>query len=132
MLESGVTFSLAQLVMDNEITSMVRETVRGILINEESMAVEAIKQAGPGGSFMAMEHTLQHMREQSQPELINRKRRDSWKSDGGKNYAERAKEKAISILKTHKPEPLPEKVISELRSIVHTAQQELVKKENNQ
>jgi trimethylamine--corrinoid protein Co-methyltransferase len=128
MLQSGVTFSLSQLVMDNEIAYMVKEVVKGISFNDESMAIEAIKRAGSHGNFIEIEHTFKHMREQSQPRLIDRRTRESWESAGGKDYTQRAREKALSILKNHKPEPLDSEVLSGLSSVVKQAEKELVGK----
>ena len=128
MLESGVTFSLAQLVMDNETAYMVKEVIRGISFSDESMATEVIKRAGTRGNFIETEHTFKHMREQSKTQLIDRRTRESWRSSGGKDYTQRASEKALSILKNHRPEPLSPEVLAGLRSIVNEAEKELVGK----
>lgn len=129
MLELGITFSLTQLVMDNEIVKMVKAAVRGIDINDENMALEVIKREGPGGNFLSEEHTLRHMREQSYSRLLDRKMWQQWDSSGGKDFAQRAREEALAILKNHKPEPLPPRVLSSLHSIVEDAERELVKEE---
>lgn len=128
MLELGITFDLTQLVIDNEIARMVRVAIKGIEVNDETIALEAIKQVGPGGNFLSAEHTLRHMKEQSHPKLIDRKMRESWESSGSKDMVERAHEELLSILKSHKPEPLPAETLSSLRSIVENAEGEL--KEN--
>ena len=127
MLELGITFSLTQLVIDNEIVKMVKEAVKGIDINDESMAVEVIKQVGPGGNFLSAEHTLRHMREQSHSKLIDRRMWQQWEKDGKKDFAQRAHEEALSILKNHKPEPLPQATLSALHSIVESAEEKLVR-----
>ncbi len=128
MLELGITFDLTQLVIDNEIARMVRVAIKGIEVNDETIALEAIKQVGPGGNFLSAEHTLKHMKEQSHSKLIDRKMRESWESSGSKDMVERAHEELLSILKNHKPEPLPAETLSSLRSIVKNAEGEL--KEN--
>ena len=125
MLELGITFSLTQLIIDNEIVKMVKEAVKGIEINDENMALEVIKQVGPGGNFLSAEHTLRHMKEQSHSKLIDRKMWQQWERDGSQDFAQRAREEALSILKIHKPEPLPPKVLSTLHSIVKSAEEEL-------
>jgi trimethylamine--corrinoid protein Co-methyltransferase len=56
--------------------------------------------------------------------LIDRRRRDFWQQLGGTDLAERAREEAKYILKTHKPDPLPPGVASTLRSIVQSAEEE--------
>jgi trimethylamine--corrinoid protein Co-methyltransferase len=71
------------------------------------------------------------MRSQSQPVLIDRRRRSKWEQAGGTDIYQRATEKAREILETHKPEPLPDSVLSTLRSIVEETEDELgVSKQN--
>ncbi len=119
MLELGVTFSFAQLIMDNEIASMCKRVVQGVPINDDTLAVEIIKKVGAGKDFLAQRHTIKYMdSEQSKVKLIDRRMMGAWKKRGGKDLAENAAEEARNILKTHKPEPLPKDVLSTLRSIV--------------
>ena len=121
----GMTLSWAQLVMDNEIAGMVKHVVQGIPVNDESLAVDVIHEVGAFGDFISHEHTRKHMRTlQSQPKLIDRRRRDFWQQLGGTDLAARAREEAKYILKTHKPDPLPPGVSSTLRSIVENAEKE--------
>jgi trimethylamine--corrinoid protein Co-methyltransferase len=61
---------------------------------------------------------------QSQPKLIDRRRRDFWLQLGGTDLAQRAREEAKYILKTHKPDPLPPDVASTLDAIVQAADKE--------
>ena len=126
MLDMGMTLNWAQLVMDNEFAGMIKHVVKGIPVTDETLAVDVIHEVGPFGDFISHEHTRRHMRTlQSQPKLIDRRRRDFWLQLGGKDLAERAKEETKYILKTHKPDPLPPDVASTLESIVQGADQEL-------
>jgi trimethylamine--corrinoid protein Co-methyltransferase len=119
MLELGVTFSWTQLVIDNEIASMVKRVVQGVKITDDLLAVEVIKKVGAGKDFLAQKHTRQYMgSEQSKVKLIDRRMRGAWTKRGGKDLAEAAGEEARHILKNHKPAPLPKEVLSKLRSIV--------------
>ncbi len=126
MLEMGMTFSFAQLVMDNEFARMIKHVVRGIPVNDETLAVDVIREIGPFKDFLSHDSTLRHMRSvQSQPRLIDRTMREDWEKSGRKNITERAAEEARHILETHKPDPLPDDVLSTLRSIVEEAEEEL-------
>jgi len=125
-LEMGTVLDWAQLVMDNEFAGMIKHVVNGIPVNDETLAVDVIHEIGPFGDFISHEHTRKYMRTlQSQPKLIDRRRRDFWLQLGGKDLAERAREEAKYILKTHKPDPLPPEVLSTVRSIVEAAEAEL-------
>jgi trimethylamine:corrinoid methyltransferase-like protein len=48
-----------------------------------------------------------------------------WKEKGSKNYGEIVTQKAIEILETHRPEPLPENVRVTIGKIVKKAEKSL-------
>ena len=126
MLDMGMTLNWAQLVMDNEFAGMIKHIVRGIPVNDETLALDVIHEVGPFGDFISHEHTRKHMKTlQSQPRLIDRRRRDFWEQLGGTDLTHRAREEAKHILKTHKPDPLSPEVASTIRSIVQAADVEL-------
>ncbi len=129
MLESGITFDYGQLVLDCEFARMIKFTVQGIAVNEETLAVDAIKEIGPGRDFLMHPTTFKGMRQQSRPELIDRRMRGVWESAGATSAYDRALEKARWILANHKPEPLPDAVLKTIRAIVEETEAEL-KKEN--
>ncbi len=125
MLESGITFDFAQLVLDNEFAKMIKHTIRGFRVDKEALAVDVIKEIGPAKNFLAHHHTLRHMRTQSQPELIDRKGIEDWKAAGGTDIYQWAAEKAKSILERHNPEPLRNDVCAIIRSIIAETEDEL-------
>ena len=125
MLESGITFDVAQLVLDNEFARMIKQTVRGFTVDDESLAVDVIKSVGPSKDFLAQEHTLKHMRTHSRPELIDRNEMETWQASGATDSYQRALEKARDILQNHNPEPLPEKVLAQMRSIITETEGEI-------
>jgi trimethylamine--corrinoid protein Co-methyltransferase len=125
MIEMGMTIDFGQLVMDNEFAKMIKFLLRGIPVNDETLAVDVIREIGIGKNFLSHDATFKHMRSQSQPNLIDRSMRDEWEASGSKSIYEKASEEARHILETHKPEPLPDDVLATLRSIVVEAEEEL-------
>ena len=73
MLEMGITFDLAQLVLDNEIAEMIKYTVNGIPVNDETLAVDVISELGIGKDFLSHETTYKNMATQSRAELMDTK-----------------------------------------------------------
>jgi trimethylamine--corrinoid protein Co-methyltransferase len=127
ILEMGLTCNFGQLVMDCEFIRIIQHVVGGILVNDETMAVDVIHEVGPLKDFLGHDHTLKHMRtSQIHSELIDRRIREAWEKGGGKDIYQRAQEKARHILETHKPEPLPAGVLETLHSIIEEAEKELV------
>ncbi len=125
MIEMGMTIDYGQMVMDNEFARMIKHIVQGIPVNDETLAVDVIHEIGVGKNFLSHDHTFKHMRSQSQPKLIDRRTREDWEAGGRTDIYQRASEEARYILENHKPEPLPEDVLTTIRSIVEDAEAEL-------
>jgi trimethylamine--corrinoid protein Co-methyltransferase len=104
--DQGTSFE--QLVIDNEWASAYDHIfTRGVEVTPETLAVDVIQRVGVGGSFIAEEHTVRHMRETGwRSSLFNQASWDAWHADGGKDVYQKAHEKVEAILKQHYP-PLP-------------------------
>jgi trimethylamine--corrinoid protein Co-methyltransferase len=125
MLESGITFDFGQLVLDCEFARMIKHTVQGFRVTDDTLALDVIKEIGPGGHYLMHEHTLKGMRGQSRPELIDRQTRDIWKKAGATTAYERAVAKAKWILENHTPDPLPDDVLAKIRAIIVDTEKEM-------
>jgi trimethylamine--corrinoid protein Co-methyltransferase len=93
--------------------------------------VDVIREVGPFNDFLSHDSTYRHMRSQSQPGLIDRKIREEWQNSGGSDLYQKAAQKAREILETHKPEPLPDNVLSKIRTIVEDTEKKLGVAENH-
>ena len=118
MIESGVTFDCGQFVMDNEIARMIKHIVGGIRVDDESLAVDDIDAVGSFGDFLSLDATMRHMRELSQPEVLDRRVREDWESRGGTDLATRCNAKARAVLAEYHPEPVPDDVAARIHAIV--------------
>lgn len=120
-LESGLSGSLVQLVICDEILNWLRHFVAGVEINDETLALDLIDQVGPDGQFLDSEHTARHFRERWYPQLFDRNNYESWLKRGGKTLAERAAERVQRILAEHQPKPLPADVARAVHAVVERA-----------
>ena len=125
MLESGITFDFAQLVLDNEFIGLIKHAVRGFAVDDESLAVDVIKTVGPSKAFLGERHTLDHMQIHSQPEFLDRNRMEKWKALGAVDCYSKALEKTRYILQNHKPAPLPDGVAADIQRIIAETEEEL-------
>lgn len=124
MIEMGMTFDLAQLIIDSEIYKMVLHTINGFEVNEETLALDVIKEVKMG-EFVSQKHTTDNFKKiQSHSEIISRQPREQWLAAGGRDMTEVAYEKAIQILENHKPEPLTEEQAAYIRKVVEEAEAE--------
>ena len=125
MLEAGITFDLAQLVVDSELIAMTKYCRAGIPVNDATTAVEDIMAVGPAGHFLERASTLQGMRGLSTTKLIDRQVREAWEAAGSPDFYQAARQEARRILAEHEPTPLPDEVAEEIRAIVVQADSEI-------
>jgi trimethylamine--corrinoid protein Co-methyltransferase len=118
-LESGLLGSYDMLVMSDEIIGMAKRILNGIQISAEALATDVIASVGPGGHYLAQEHTRQHFRQEMWfPGLMDRQMRRSWKASGGLRMSERVRAKVLDILENHVPKPIDRATQSRLREMV--------------
>ncbi len=96
MFATGMTCSHEQLLMDEEISAMIRRISAGISVNQETIAKDLIKEIGPAGrTYLTETHTLKQLRsdEYYVPNLAVRGPGASWESAGSKDTYQMAREK---------------------------------------
>ena len=118
MIESGVTFDCGQFVMDNEFARMIKQCVRGITVDDQTLAVDDIAAVGSFGDFLSLDATLRHMRELSQPEFLDRRVREDWEERGSSDLHGRCLAKAREVLAEYRPVQLDDEVRERIHAIV--------------
>jgi trimethylamine--corrinoid protein Co-methyltransferase len=125
MLEMGVTFSAAQLMMDADMAEMILYAVGGIEVNDSTLSVDVTKEVGYKKDFLTHRNTFNNRKIQSQPRLIDRQMRNRWEENGSTTMAERAGILAKKVINEYQPLPLDEKVSQAVRQIVNKREKEL-------
>ena len=100
LLDALKAFDFAKAIIDDEIAQMLKRVKRGIEFSEEKLALDIIADVGPGGSFMAQHHTVQHMKKATLlPKIADRDTRVTWMTSGSKDAQERAMQMLSKILR---------------------------------
>jgi trimethylamine--corrinoid protein Co-methyltransferase len=129
-LESELTFSPAQAVIDDEIIAYVKRYLQGVSVNEEALALELIKQVGISGSFLEQPHTADHFRtELFMPKLLFRQPREEWESQGSKDLANRAEERARALMQNTVDSKLTDDQIKELDALANRFLKQIIEKD---
>jgi trimethylamine--corrinoid protein Co-methyltransferase len=119
IVDSLVTSSPIQLVIDNEFFGMMFRILRGVRVDEEALAVDLISQVGYEATYLRQPHTLKNYeREYHMPKLFDKRFRGPWETSGGQSIHETAREKVRTILSRHESSSLDEDVRKELDRIV--------------
>jgi trimethylamine--corrinoid protein Co-methyltransferase len=116
-LHGSRIWSYAEMMMDAEIFSIIHKTMQGIVVDDETLALDAIAAVGPGGNFLSQKHSRRHMRDLYLPQFMDRRPYNEWeaKQDDARDWA---LEKACRILAEHQPDPLDTKISEEMAKII--------------
>jgi trimethylamine--corrinoid protein Co-methyltransferase len=116
--ESGITGSILQTAMMDEAIGYSRRITRGIEVNEDTLATDAIHKVGPNGHYLYEKHTLRHYKTEFwYPNLCDRRSFEDWEKRGRTTMRDRVIARVHDILSTHKPslvKPETDKVIKEV------------------
>ncbi len=117
MLESMLAVAFEQYVIDDEIIGMCCRVLRGIEVDPEHLALEAIEAVGPGGNFMTSPHTLAHMRSEffNGNGVTDSSNRDRWGKEGSLDARTRAREMARKLISGKPVSYLPGEVEQAIR-----------------
>jgi trimethylamine--corrinoid protein Co-methyltransferase len=94
------------LLLADEIQDLIKHIMKGIGVNEETLALDVIHKVGQGGNFLAEDHTLKHFRSFWNPRLFSRTVMQPGES--GPSLSERLNKKAKEVIETHEVPPLAE------------------------
>lgn len=122
LLHGSRIFSFEQLMMDCEIFDIIYKVMKGIEVNEETLALDTVHAVGPGGNYLAQKHSRRHMRDIWLPKYFDRRTYEEWgqKKDDGRDWA---REKAKQVLGTHQPEPLDPQIVKEFERIIRNVEE---------
>jgi trimethylamine--corrinoid protein Co-methyltransferase len=102
LLGGAMVASYEDMVIANEICNMINLGLQGIRVNEDTLAVNCIREVGPGGHFLDIDHTLKNFRhELFLSNLLDRRGHNERSENEPSNMLLRAKELAKHILENH-------------------------------
>ncbi len=118
MLESSMTLSFEHFVMNDEIIGRALRILKGIDVDPEHLALEVIREVGPGGNFMTAPHTLSHLRTEFFPGngVTDSNPRVKWEEGGSLDTRDRARFIAKRLIARAPKSHLPEEADKDIRN----------------
>ncbi len=118
-MEGGLSASAAKLVLDADLLGMVAALLDPVVGDDDTLAVDAIREVGPGGHFFGVGHTQERFRTAFHRPLVSDWRNyESWDEAGRPDAAQRAVELAHGVLAAYAPPPMDPAVSEELHEFV--------------
>lgn len=118
-MEGGLSASAAKLVLDAELLGMVAALCDPVVVDDATLAVDAIREVGPGGHFFGVAHTQERFRTAfHRPMISDWRNYESWAEAGRPDATQRAVELAHTFLAAYEPPPMDPAVSEELHAFV--------------
>ena len=106
-LEGGLLTSYEKMVIDADTLNMVAAMLKPIIVDDASLAVEAIAEVGPAGHFFGTAHTQErYTTEHFQPMVSDWRNYESWDEGGRVEAHQRAEKLARQLIDAHEEPPM--------------------------
>jgi len=110
-MEGGLCSSYEKLVIDADQLGMMHVLANGMDFSEQSQAMDALQEVGPGGHFLGAQHTQRHFESAFyRSSIADNNSYEQWEIDGKKDAAIRANARWKEILENYEPPHLDEGV----------------------
>ena len=109
---------MEEMLLDTEIFGLLRQLFNTPDQLADDSFLGVMENVGPGGQFLGEMHTLENMRKLWMPRFFDRKSWEEWDAAKRPEPRQAAHEKMHSILSSHEPVPLEEKMDEEIVRII--------------
>lgn len=121
-MDAGLQGSLQLIAVCNDTLGFLRAATRGVVVNDETLALDVIEELGPTGNYLGHDHTIRHYKEPYYSKLADKNPYSVWETRGATTMEQRAAKMVDDILAKHQPEALPADVQVGIRRIVEREQ----------
>ncbi|SDP32288.1 trimethylamine methyltransferase family protein [Desulforhopalus singaporensis] len=121
-LDMDIVVDYADLVFCNECMTALNRFNKGVTVGDDHIALEVIRSVGPGGTYLAHEHTMKNFRDELwHPELLERRNWERWEADGSRDIRTVSLEKCLELMELEPRDYPPPPVRDEIDRIVEQA-----------
>jgi len=118
-MEGGLVASFEKLVLDAELLQSMSEFLQPIVVNDDTLALDAIAEVQPGGHFFGATHTLARYESAFYAPILSDWRNfETWREAGALDTARRANAIWKQALTDFQPPPLDPAIDEALKEFV--------------
>lgn len=118
-MEGGLTASFEKMVLDADLLQMMVAYFTPLEVNDDTLALDALREVGPGGHFFGCAHTMDRYETAFYAPLISDWRNfETWQEAGSPTAADHAHKLYQQLLAEYTPPPLDSALQEELSAFV--------------
>jgi trimethylamine--corrinoid protein Co-methyltransferase len=124
-MEGGLVASFEKMVLDVEMIQSMVEFMQPLIVDEDTLGFEAMREVGPGGHFFGAAHTLARYEKAFYAPLLSDWRNfETWRLAGGLDAAQRANAIWKQVLSEFTPPPLDPAIDEALKAFIARRKEE--------
>ncbi len=124
-MEGGLVASFEKVILDAEILQGMGEFMQPLVVNDDTLAFDAIKEVGPGGHFFGVGHTLERYETAFYAPILSDWRNfESWREAGALTAEQRANAIWKQLLADYQPPALDPAIDEALKAFVERRKRE--------
>ncbi|MQQ07210.1 trimethylamine methyltransferase [Epibacterium sp. SM1979] len=106
-LEGGLVADFEKFVMDADQLGTLHGLAKGVQADEDALALDAIREVGPGGHYLGCAHTQANFKSAFwKSELLDYKPFETWEEEGARDTYALATNRVDQLLSTYQQPPL--------------------------
>ncbi len=118
-MEGGLHASYEKMVLDAELLGMVEAFLDPVVVDDASLAFEAMEEVGPGGHFFGTQHTQDRFRTAfHRPMISDWRNYETWQEAGSPEAPSKANRIWKDLLEAYQPPPMDPAIREELDAFV--------------
>ena len=118
-LEGGLVSSFEKFVMDADQLGVLHGMAKGIEVDENAQAMDAIREVGPGGHYLGCEHTQNNFKDAFwRSDLLDYKPYETWTDDGSQDTQALASVRVEKLLGDYQKPILDPAIDEELKAFI--------------
>lgn len=118
-MEGGLHASFEKMILDADLLGMVAEFLRPVLVNDDELALDAIREVGPAGHFFGTAHTQARYRTAFFAPMVSDWRNyESWQEAGSPTAYDKTNRLYKEHLAAYVPPPQDAAIREELEAFV--------------
>ena len=121
--------SYEKLILDAELSQLMTQSMAPMIVDEDTLGFDAIKEVGPGGHFFGSAHTLERYENAFYHPLLTESRTyETWAEQGKETAEHRANKLWKQMLSEYEKPSMDSGVEDELKDFVARRKREILKK----
>jgi trimethylamine---corrinoid protein Co-methyltransferase len=118
-LEGGLVSSFEKFVMDADQLGVLHHLAKGVEIDEDAQAMDAIREVGPGGHYLGCAHTQANFKSAFwKSDLLDYKPFETWSEEGARDTQALAAARVEKMLGDYQQPPLDPAIAEALQAFV--------------